>query len=125
MRELIYHDILEIKAHAENECPFECVGVLAEERVIRCTNVAQDRAMRVEIAPGELQQIARRNKIVGFYHSHINGPALPSSVDTARWIPGVTYVIASVYTKLGGRVAEIAAFEMSNGKLVKTWAWIA
>jgi proteasome lid subunit RPN8/RPN11 len=121
MRKLTSDDTNAIRRHAENDYPFECVGVITETGTIRCDNTAQDRSTRVEIAPIELQRIARRNKIVGFYHSHINGPALPSAVDVARWLPDVTYVIASVYTKHGGRVTEIAAFEMISEKLVRTW----
>ncbi|MHC5056514.1 MAG: Mov34/MPN/PAD-1 family protein [Planctomycetota bacterium] len=49
---------------------------------------------RVHIAAVEAE-VAGTAMIVGYYHSHVRGPARPSRVDAELACPGVTYVIAS------------------------------
>jgi len=49
---------------------------------------------RVHIAAVEAE-VAGTAVIVGYYHSHVRGPARPSRVDAELACPGVTYVIAS------------------------------
>lgn len=102
----------EIRKHGEETYPHECCGVLlgqfsGEDRVVeatvRCGNTRTDSPQnRYHIAPQELvrvQRQARENgvEIIGFYHSHPDHPAQPSSTDLAEahWI-GCSYVITSV-----------------------------
>ncbi len=101
-----------IRRHGEETYPHECCGALlgkisGEERLVeftvRCGNTRTDSPRnRYHIAPQELVRIQRQARehgvdIVGFYHSHPDHPAQPSSTDLAEahWI-GCSYVITSV-----------------------------
>lgn len=128
MNPLNEKDFHAIKAHAEYEAPFECCGVITVNGVIRCTNVAKDRKVNATIDSRELQRIHKRTPITGFYHSHVNGPAMPSNEDLdAILYSGIGYVIASVSMRAGGKATEMAGFEMQTNsktgrKLVRQWA---
>src|SRR2546423_463132 len=101
-----------IRKHGEETYPHECCGVLlgrfsGDDRIVettvRCGNTRTDSPHnRYHIAPQELVRIQRQAReqgldIVGFYHSHPDHPAQPSSTDLAEahWI-GCSYVITSV-----------------------------
>ncbi|HLB67207.1 MAG TPA: M67 family metallopeptidase [Thermoplasmata archaeon] len=100
-----------IEAHARDMYPEECCGFLLgafgqAKRVIevrRATNVASsDRERRYEIEGRELLAMNRLTEedgklLIGFYHSHPDHPARPSSFDESRgtW-PGYSYVILSI-----------------------------
>ena len=96
--------------HAREGAPKEVVGVLAGHRgdtstvenVFPAENVADTPKTRYEIAPeAELELLDRIDEVgldvVGFYHSHPDGPLEPSAVDVklAAW-PGYSYVIVSL-----------------------------
>lgn len=100
----------EIIAHARTGTPEEVVGVLVGERgppdrvtrVERATNAAATPETRYELDPAAqlslLEAIeASGAAVVGFYHSHPNGPAEPSATDAARatW-KGYVYAIVSL-----------------------------
>src|SRR4051794_3900722 len=101
----------EMSRHAVAEYSEECCGVLlgrkdADARVvtdaIACRNARAGTGKRYEIAPQELIAAQRRAReqglaIVGFYHSHPDHPAEPSSTDAAEahW-PDCAYVIIPV-----------------------------
>lgn len=101
-----------IRAHSEYECPMECCGVLlAVGTAMRCENVARDRAKFAEIGNVELQRIARHNTVIGFYHSHVDRPPLPSQEDfSGAHNFGGWQVISCVRTCSGGRVTAIASY---------------
>lgn len=101
-----------LRQHGEETYPHECCGVLLghvdgnvrEVRALtRAGNTRDDSPHnRYNIAPVELVRIQREARqqgldIVGFYHSHPDHPAQPSSTDLAEahWI-GCSYVITSV-----------------------------
>jgi proteasome lid subunit RPN8/RPN11 len=106
----VYDDIL---AHAEGSDEETC-GILAGERggvddsaetesrvesVHRATNVAENPRTRYLIDPEEQLRIIEEiedagREVVGFYHSHPEGPPLPSETDAERaaW-PGYSYAI--------------------------------
>ena len=105
-------DYDEIRKHGEETYPHECCGVLlgqfSDERriveaTVRCSNTRTDSPRnRYHIAPQELMRVQRQARekgleIIGFYHSHPDHPAQPSSTDLAEahWI-GCSYVITSV-----------------------------
>jgi proteasome lid subunit RPN8/RPN11 len=95
--------ITEIIAHAKDEEPYECCGVLLGKECVvasvhRATNVHEDRTRRFTIEPLDLldaERMAgeRSQEIVGFYHSHPRTEAYPSKtdidnvVDTEWWEP--------------------------------------
>ena len=101
----------EMVAHAREGAPEEVVGVLAGDRgadrsvVVRtlgADNAADTPGTRYEIAPVEELELLERvedagKDVVGFYHSHPDGPLAPSAVDARRaaW-RGYSYLIVSL-----------------------------
>ncbi len=96
--------------HARSASPEEACGLLlgrlASGRVRVLTvrparNVAADRRRGYVVDPADLAAglfAARRRglELVGFYHSHPEGVALPSARDEAEAWPGVSYLLVSV-----------------------------
>lgn len=89
----------------------ECCGFLFghehfEDRIVRETmaaqNVAESRKdRRFEISPKEYLDAERyadehNLKLLGFYHSHLDHPAIPSESDRIAAYPELSYVILSV-----------------------------
>jgi len=124
----VYRDL---RAHGEEAWPHECCGALLGraiqgggpdgwqvESLMRTTNARADSAHnRYEIAPADLAGIVleARNRgleIAGFYHSHPDHPAQPSSTDLAEahWL-GCSYVITEVAQ---GRAALTKAFLLAG-----------
>ena len=111
-------------SHALSEYPREVCGLLAGEKVrgevflirrIYRTRNASNSPLRYEIDPEDMYRAfldAEREgmEIVGAYHSHPLGRAVPSKVDEERAHPGFLYVIISV-----PRV-RIGAFVWEEGK---------
>lgn len=104
-----------MRNHARREYPAECCGVLlgtmeSEQEcgmtsvvsVIPTVNVATgDRARRFTIAPEQLLRVLKRVAggsldVVGYYHSHPTGSAIPSERDREAAWPGVSYLIVGV-----------------------------
>jgi len=84
----------EIVAHAAREHPREACGLLlggAEtiEAAIPAANVADDPRRAFEIDPAALLRVHREaraggRRLIGWYHSHPAGAAVPSAVDALR-----------------------------------------
>ena len=97
--------IADMLAHAREEAPRECCGLLigtsdAIERSVRARNLA-DRATRYLIDPEDhfaAIHAARRNgrEVVGAYHSHPSGPPVPSATDRAEANSGADFVYVIV-----------------------------
>src|SRR3954470_23441547 len=100
-----------IRHHAEHDYPEECCGVLLGEahdgertvvEVRACKNARAGSGNRYAIAPQDLiaaQREARESglSIVGFYHSHPDHEAAPSTTDAAEaYWPECVYLIVSV-----------------------------
>ncbi len=105
----VYRDL---RAHGEEAWPHECCGALLGRSIpdgwqvdslVRAANIRAGSSFdRYEIAPADLAGIVleARNRgleIAGFYHSHPDHPAQPSSTDLAEayWL-GCSYVITEV-----------------------------
>ncbi len=96
----------EIVAHALEEAPNECVGLLfgrngRVERVWRGTNI--DRSpYTYQLDPVEQLRAFQEMEgagleLVGIYHSHTASPAYPSKTDVAKaYYPDVVYLIVSL-----------------------------
>jgi proteasome lid subunit RPN8/RPN11 len=116
-----------VASHAREAAPAECCGLLLGRgaRVMfaaRMTNVA-DRPDRYRLDDREhiaLRKILRGVRppleIVGVYHSHPHGPAVPSATDRAEaQYPDWVHVIAGVRN---GRV-QLAAFRIRAGRVIR------
>lgn len=96
--------------HARDGVPEEACGVLVGtqeangalvENVVRTTNVAEHPRTTYRIDPEELfatveEVEGRGQSVVGFYHSHPDGPRGPSQTDIARatWTDHVYLIIS-------------------------------
>ena len=109
-------------AHAREESPRECCGLLLGRgdevaEVRRARNVAASPATRFVIDPKDHIDArrdgrARGLEILGFYHSHPHGAAVPSATDVAEAAyPGSIYAIIG----LGAEVPEVRVFEFADG----------
>jgi proteasome lid subunit RPN8/RPN11 len=104
-----------INRQASREYPLECCGILVGTTVSRggttftsvgsvtvAENVeSKDRARKFAIAPELLLQVHRTAgseglAVVGYYHSHPDGLAVPSETDRLAAWPGVSYLILEI-----------------------------
>ncbi len=113
----------EIIAHAREEAPNECVGVVASRDG---EAVAVHRARNAEASPlrfsiDSMEQLQLTNEIedagldVGaIYHSHLRTAPAPSQTDInfAKGWPGVLWIIVG----LGGEMPEVRTWEISEGR---------
>ena len=101
----------ELVAHAVDAYPMECFGAIVGEvvgefrrvfEVRPLTNGATSAAISYEAIPDEIYHLlqaeqAGGHKLLGFYHSHPEVPAEPSSIDLAEAHPWYIYLICSVH----------------------------
>jgi len=116
-----------IHEHASQTYPQECCGIFIGSRDAggaqgeECRpalNVNFERlADRYLIDPKDLLKAekdarARGLEVLGYYHSHPDHPARPSSTDSAQSWESYVYLILSVQN---GRPAEMAAYVRDSG----------
>jgi len=112
-------DIEEIKQIAQKTYPHECCGVMVGSvengvktvtELIPAENQRTDSpANRYLITPDLLNELEKKLKgtdraIVGFFHSHPDVPAQPSTYDQDHAWPWYSYVIVSVNRGQAGEV---------------------
>lgn len=119
-----------ITAHAEQDHPHECGGMLigqyeldgrktvVETFALENSREEGARHNRVLILPKDVlraEKYAREKglDLVGYYHSHPESPAVPSQYDLAHALPVWSYVIVSV---IEGKVVDILSWEMENDR---------
>jgi proteasome lid subunit RPN8/RPN11 len=96
----------EMIAHARNDVPNECCGVLLGRegqvaQLRRCTNAEQS-PFRYSVAPQELLQIDREARqhdwdVMSIYHSHTHTEAYPSPTDVRlAAYPETVYILVSL-----------------------------
>ena len=118
-----------ITAHAEEDYPHECGGMLigtfteGKKTVVETfplENAREEEARhnRVLILPKDVlkaERYAREKKLdlVGYYHSHPDDRAIPSQYDLDHALPVWSYVIASV---INGKADDIRSWEMENDR---------
>ncbi len=117
-----------VEHHAVAVHPRECCGILVGEpvgagaglrirRVMAAENIRRDRPTdRYSIQPRTLlaaHKEARRRglEIVGYYHSHPEGGARPSAVDSRAAWPEMSYLILSL---AGGEVVDRRSWRLSG-----------
>ncbi|MDP9266236.1 MAG: M67 family metallopeptidase [Chloroflexota bacterium] len=112
----------EIVAHAREQAPHECCGLLAGHgsaagRVVRCRNVHETPVNRYKIDPREqlecFRDMERRDEeLVGIYHSHPVSQPYPSPTDRAEaHYPEACYVLVS----LRAGEPELHAYRINEG----------
>ena len=112
-------DIEEIKQIAQKTYPHECCGVMVGSvengvktvtQLIPAENQRTDSpANRYLITPDLLNELEKKLKgtdraIVGFFHSHPDVPARPSTYDQDHAWPWYSYVIVSVNRGQAGEI---------------------
>jgi proteasome lid subunit RPN8/RPN11 len=113
-----------ILAHARRDRPSECCGLLIGRRArvmfaVSMRNTDRDPRRRYRLDARQhidvrrmLRDVCPRLEIIGAYHSHPDGPALPSETDIAEaFYPDWTHLIVG----LGGRTPQIRAFRLAAG----------
>ena len=107
-----------ILAHTVADLPAESCGVLlgrdrpAGRRVsgvVAARNVASEPRTGFTIAPEDLVAASRQARetgleVVGYYHSHPDGGAVPSGRDRAAAWPGVSYLIVATAGRSPGEM---------------------
>jgi proteasome lid subunit RPN8/RPN11 len=110
-------------AHARDEAPNECCGLLigagsAVDECVRARNL-QPTPSRYHLDPAVHIATNRRLRgsgrtVLGVYHSHPRSPAVPSASDVAEALyPEFVWVIVSLAR---ADAAEVAAFRIERGK---------
>lgn len=118
IRQAIFDQIV---AHALDERPNECCGLLIGtvetiEDAVRARNVRRS-ATRFQVEPADHFAAIRRarsakREVIGAYHSHPNGPSHPSETDLARLNdPTMFHVIVS----LAHGTRTVRAFRIAEG----------
>ena len=64
----------------------------------------------------EVEQAAKKEGlyVLGFYHTHPDAPAVPSASDKENMIPGMIYVILSVWDRKTRGIRAVAKREVSG-----------
>ena len=117
----------EMVAHAKDDLPNECCGILAGPegevaRFFRMTNVEAS-PFRFSMDPGELVRVDGEAgdqgwELLAIYHSHTGSPAYPSDTDvriaggTAELWPDTRYVLVSL---MDPETPDVRIFRISGG----------
>jgi len=119
--------LLLIEQHAEFESPNECCGILGGQNnqvtdVYEIDNVVASPTRYLMNPEQQLKATLdlenRSLQIIGFYHSHTNSEAYPSSTDVrlaiqSGWLD-ILYILISV------KDSEVKAYKIeSNGEIVE------
>jgi proteasome lid subunit RPN8/RPN11 len=104
-------DLRAIYAHATRTYPYECFGFLVGShdqagcvvQVVPGTNARAKRPDRFEMDAAEflaVEAAAERDglEVIGFYHSHPDWPAVPSTEDLRLAWSGSYYLIVAVHS---------------------------
>jgi desampylase len=106
-----------LKAHAEAAFPEECVGALLRDGTVRAlTNVASDPRRGFLVSAKETLWLLSGSEVLGYYHSHPDGSALPSREDAANASEGLITLIISV---MNGVASPPRAFRFAEGNFVE------
>ena len=116
----------EMVAHALEERPFECCGLVAgsgREVTVshRAKNAADLYGIRYEIDPREFRRLNREIDdadldLIGVYHSHPFTRAFPSATDVGAAWEGMLYLIVSL-TDFTAPVVK--AFTVADGQVTE------
>lgn len=118
-----------MRAHGEQDYPFECCGLMlgrvdgGVKRVLETypiSNAREEAAKRNRflIRPEELmrgEKYAREKslEVIGFYHSHPDDVAVPSQYDLEHAWPTYSYIVMSVEK---ARTVDLRSWEMESDR---------
>lgn len=103
--------------HAEAAYPDECVGALLRDGTLRAlTNVAADRRSGFLVSAKDTIALLSSCDVSGYYHSHPDGPAVPSPEDAAHVSEGSLVLISSV---MNGVASPPRAFRFTGGRFAE------
>ena len=121
----------EMVAHAREDLPNECCGILAgqNDRVLklyRMTNVEAS-PFRFAMDPGEIAKVDQEAgdqdwDLLAIYHSHTRSEAYPSDTDvriaggTAELWPDVRYVLVSLMDE---NAPQVRLFRITDGVITE------
>ncbi len=110
-----------ILEHSRLSYPNEACGLLAGDaegpRMVYCLTNAEESASRYTIDPtehfGALQHAERSGwELIGAFHSHVHGPAVPSPVDVAEAAePDWVWIVAGPVEG----ATELRAYRIADG----------
>ena len=114
----------EIVAHAREDMPNECCGMVGgmdgRARTVYRAENAEASPLRYSIDPQEQFRLMKEieeagEELVGIYHSHTKSAAFPSQTDVnlAGW-PDAVYLIASL---ANSDAPEVKGFWIRNGEI--------
>ncbi len=115
--------VADIFAHAREEVPRECCGLLigagdVVSRTVRSAN-ADPSPTRYLVDPADHFSAIRSARaegleVIGAYHSHVAGPAMPSPTDIAeaQSDPDFLYVIVSLADE------DVRAYRFEDGRAI-------
>jgi [CysO sulfur-carrier protein]-S-L-cysteine hydrolase len=114
----------EIVAHAREDLPNECCGMVGgidgEARTVYRAENAEASPLRYSIDAREQFRLMKEieaagEELVGIYHSHTKSAAYPSQTDVnlAGW-PEAIYLIASL---AGARAPDVKGFWIRDGQI--------
>lgn len=115
--------LAEVVAHAEEEAPNECCGIIAASdatavKVYKATNLAAS-PLRYELDPKDQYRIEMEIEKQGWdlaaiYHSHTRSAPYPSQTDiNLAFYPDALYLIIG----LAGERPEIKAYTIRDGEV--------
>ncbi len=105
-----------MRAHAERAYPEECVGALLSDGQVRpLKNAAVDRRSTFSISVADFLAVEKKGA-QGFYHSHPDGPAVPSLADARNATAQFCTLVISV---LGGVAKTPRAFRFEDERFTE------
>ena len=106
-----------MRAHAERVFPEECVGAVLNDGQVRpLKNAAVDRRSTFSISAADLLALEKQGGVKGFYHSHPDGPAVPSLADARSATAEFHTLIIPV---LGGVAQTPRAFRFEDERFTE------
>jgi len=122
--------LTDIQEHGKGAFPYECCGALLGNvnadtqhrdlvKLIRIENQSdEDKRRRFSVTAEDYKMVeeeAKKEKLtlIGFYHTHPDHPAFPSTTDLEYAWPFFSYIIHSVQS---GEPSDINSFELDLDK---------
>jgi cysteine synthase B len=111
-----------IRSHATAAYPRQCCGALlgpdrgTVERVVRLETTAEASPRFIVTAEDRAQAEGRATRgqaVIGFYQSHADRPATPSSADVENVWPDLSYVLVAVRD---GRAEELRSWRLKSDR---------